>query len=385
MLTGIVPFGKPTPHAVMMAHVTEEPPSMTSLGQQTPLEVEAVVIKAMAKAPEDRYQWAGDLARDLGNAITCTGLSVTDPLDELVAAPESAAERGRTTALPATSTPPVAAALRDAAGSAPPSADTPSASPATPPVETAQKRSRPKWLWPVVGLLAAGVIAVTVVTCIVGIPLLSRLAQAGATPTWAPPQAVASHTPLPSAPPQAGEPIYQEDFTAPGSEWEISSGENAEYRVVGGVYSIQVHTQNWIAWNKLGLDLYNFEIEFEVTLVEGDSFNDAGLLYRFQDLDNYYEVDLNGEGSFRVGKQIDGEWTQILDWTDSPAIQPFGSVNRVRLVAEGDQFELIVNDLTVAQFTDDTYAGGSVAPVVTAYDEPPARATFDNIRIWELP
>jgi hypothetical protein len=59
-------------------------------------------------------------------------------------------------------------------------------------------------------------------------------------------------------------------------------------------------------------------------------------------------------------------------------------VNRVRLIAQGDQFEVIVNDQSVARFVDDTYSGGDIAPVVTAYDAPPARATFDNIRIWEI-
>ena len=40
---------------------------------------------------------------------------------------------------------------------------------------------------------------------------------------------------------------------------------------------------------------------------------------------------------------------------------------------------------SVARFVDDTYSSGKIAPVVTAYDDPPERATFDNIRIWELP
>jgi hypothetical protein len=57
----------------------------------------------------------------------------------------------------------------------------------------------------------------------------------------------------------------------------------------------------------------------------------------------------------------------------------------VRLIAEGNQFKVIVNDLTVGRFSDDTYHSGGIAPVVTAYDKPPARATFDNIRIWEIP
>jgi hypothetical protein len=241
-------------------------------------------------------------------------------------------------------------------------------------------RRRPKWLWPLIGVLGAGLVVVLILACLVGAPLLKRLLEDE------PPATVAlAPTVRPTITPRMrAEPAYREDFTAPGQEWEISSGENADYRVEGGVYSIAVKAQNWIAWNAVGVEFDDFEIEFEVALVEGDSYNDAGLLFRFQDRDNYYELDINGEQSLAVGKQIDGEWVQILDWTESPAIQGFGSVNRVRLIAQGDQFEVLVNDQSVARFGDETYSGGGIAPVVTAYDEPPARATFDNIRIWEL-
>lgn len=240
-----------------------------------------------------------------------------------------------------------------------------------------------------IGILAAGLIVVMILTCVVGIPLLGRLTQARATATNT--SAPATHTPAPTSTtalltsaPQAEEPAYQEDFAAPGDEWEISEGESATYRIEGGVYTIQVHQENWIAWNTIGLEFDDFEIEFEVALVDGDTYNDAGVLFRFQDRDNYYELDLNGEGSFAVGKQIDGEWYQILDWTGSPAIQAFGSVNRVRLIARGDQFEMIVNGQTIGRFVDDTYQSGGIALVVTAYDDPPAKATFDNLRIWAL-
>jgi len=183
---------------------------------------------------------------------------------------------------------------------------------------------------------------------------------------------------------ELGAPLYEEDFSSPGVEWEISKSEEAEYRVDGGAYSIEVLKANWIAWNMIGQEFADFEIEFEVALVEGDPYNDAGLLFRFQDADNYYEMDINGEGSFAVGKEVNDEWTQIVDWTSDPAVSGFGRVNRVRLVAEGDQFTLYVNDAFLVDLTDDSFASGGIGPVVTAYDEPPARATFDNITMWDI-
>jgi hypothetical protein len=181
---------------------------------------------------------------------------------------------------------------------------------------------------------------------------------------------------------EPAKPLYEEDFTSAGSEWETSTSEETEYKTEGGVFSITVLQENWIAWNLIGPEFTDFEIEFEVTLVEGDTYNDAGLLFRFQDSDNYYELDINGEGSYAVGKEVDGEWIQIVDWTSDPAIQPLGKVNRVRLEAKGGAFTLYVNDHYITEFTDTLFSSGGLAPVVTAYDEPPARATFDNIKVW---
>jgi hypothetical protein len=235
----------------------------------------------------------------------------------------------------------------------------------------------------------------TILICVVGVPLFNRLladvptATVAAAPTAVPTATLGSSAtsgPKSTATtaPQPGDSVYQEDFVSPGPEWEISSGENADYGIEGGVYSIEVKRQNWIAWNSIGGVYDDFVIEFEVALVDGDSYNDAGLLFRFQDRDNYYELDINGEGSYAVGKQVDGEWVQIVEWTSSSALQSLGAVNRVRLIADGDQFEVIANGQTIDRFADGDYPSGDIAPVVTAYDDPPARATFDNIRIWDL-
>jgi serine/threonine protein kinase len=70
MLTGHVPFTRSTPHAVLIAHITQEPPSITSITPSLPRAVEAVVRKAMAKDRESRYTRASELARDLETAAT---------------------------------------------------------------------------------------------------------------------------------------------------------------------------------------------------------------------------------------------------------------------------------------------------------------------------
>jgi serine/threonine-protein kinase len=70
MLTGRVPFSRSTPHAVLIAHMTQEPPSISSISPGLPAPVEAVVRKALTKDREKRYARVSDLGRDLAVATS---------------------------------------------------------------------------------------------------------------------------------------------------------------------------------------------------------------------------------------------------------------------------------------------------------------------------
>ena len=65
MLCGQAPYVSDTPARVMMMHVLEPVPNIQKVRADLPAGVEAVVAKAMAKDPKDRYSTAGELAADL--------------------------------------------------------------------------------------------------------------------------------------------------------------------------------------------------------------------------------------------------------------------------------------------------------------------------------
>jgi serine/threonine-protein kinase len=70
MLTGEVPFVRSNSMATVYAHVNEPPPPLRILRPETPKSVEAVVLKALAKRPEDRYQDGAHLVADFDLAAT---------------------------------------------------------------------------------------------------------------------------------------------------------------------------------------------------------------------------------------------------------------------------------------------------------------------------
>ncbi|HET8912272.1 MAG TPA: protein kinase [Ktedonobacteraceae bacterium] len=61
MLCGRLPFTGATPVAIAIKHMMEQPPSLSAINQSIPKSIEAVIMKAIAKNPDDRYKHANDL------------------------------------------------------------------------------------------------------------------------------------------------------------------------------------------------------------------------------------------------------------------------------------------------------------------------------------
>lgn len=68
MLAGHVPFSAESPTAVMMKHLQEEPPNLLEERSDLPQQVAAVVTRALAKRPEERFQTVADLSEGLAHA-----------------------------------------------------------------------------------------------------------------------------------------------------------------------------------------------------------------------------------------------------------------------------------------------------------------------------
>jgi tetratricopeptide (TPR) repeat protein len=70
MLAGEPPFGGPTAQAIIARHAHEHPPSLTVVRPELPSGVVAVVEKALAKIPADRYRTAEAMRDALATALT---------------------------------------------------------------------------------------------------------------------------------------------------------------------------------------------------------------------------------------------------------------------------------------------------------------------------
>jgi serine/threonine protein kinase len=70
MATGRVPFKAETPIAVVFKHIQDPLPPAHLVNPELPEAIELVILKALSKNPEDRYQTAGDMVRAIQAAIS---------------------------------------------------------------------------------------------------------------------------------------------------------------------------------------------------------------------------------------------------------------------------------------------------------------------------
>jgi serine/threonine protein kinase len=89
LLSGRPPFTGETPLAVARQHVEATPAPLRELAPHVPPSLERVVLRALAKRPEDRFASAGELAEALRRFVAL-GMEATAPLAPVAARPAAA-------------------------------------------------------------------------------------------------------------------------------------------------------------------------------------------------------------------------------------------------------------------------------------------------------
>lgn len=103
-----------------------------------------------------------------------------------------------------------------------------------------------------------------------------------------------------------------------------------------------------------------------------------GVVFRYTDQNNYYLFTMHQEGSFRrVVKNENGVFSKIVE--DSAGYSK-GQWYAVRIDAQGDKFNIYLDDQLIFEFSDSAHPQGKIGFHVTAM----AGAAFDNIVVDTL-
>ncbi len=103
--TGRIPYEADTPVAIVLKHVRESPPPPRQLNPHLSPALEQVILKALNKAPADRYQTAGAMTAALQAAIAAPG-AMAPAFQTTITAPEATSAPAAQPAIPTPTPPP---------------------------------------------------------------------------------------------------------------------------------------------------------------------------------------------------------------------------------------------------------------------------------------
>ncbi len=305
MLTNTLPFTADTNLALLMKHINEPLPSPRSVVPELPPAVEAVVYRATAKEPDSRYQSAGELAEELRLALG----------NQMVSERTWAVSRKQ---------------------------------------QKVGQLGRQPWLTTAI----TGAILVTAIA-VLGIAILSNQ-RTTATPA----------TPVISAM-TAGSVPFSTSFEAGddfNAGWPLRQEGLFTSRIENGSYFLRSQAPKQAHNAVYSPEYYQYSqmiVETDITLLP-DSQADSGygIVFRYQDENNFYVFAINGRQQVSIWKLEQGVWYELRggtdEWTVDPAVNPPGEPNHLSILVAGEHFTGFVNGARVIDVRDDTIAEGGI-------------------------
>lgn len=119
------------------------------------------------------------------------------------------------------------------------------------------------------------------------------------------------------------------------------------------------------AW--LNYPVSDFHLIVNCKHVRGSKAGSAfGVVFRIQDNFNYYWFRITDNQFFSVSVVEDSQWTNLVDWTRTDTIKPYG-VNEVEVLARETHFTFLINGQIVSELDDDRFSKGVVGLAVEGY------------------
>jgi hypothetical protein len=180
--------------------------------------------------------------------------------------------------------------------------------------------------------------------------------------------------------------VFVDPLDHPGGGWPSVSSEEADTYYEDGVYKINVKKSNYDWLSTPAIPAKDLRIEVSAAVTKGEA-QTYGLFFNYAGHLRALEFSVRGnQYSLRRVYPYSGE-EAIVPWTVSPYINPAPAWNRLRLIRQGTQVELYINDhyLASATIDDDGMASSDLVFGLAAHtSQGSINVQFDNFRFASL-
>lgn len=376
MVTGRVPFVAETPLAVVLMHVSDRLPLPTSIKADTPESIERVILKALAKEPDDRFSTAGEFLAAWHSALEDTG-SKSERQAATIIAPQTVLQ----TEIAKPAITPNASGVRTQAK--------PALATKTP--SNSGGSSSIGWI---IGCLIVACLFFTIAGAGVYVfnaqgffsqgqePVITDVPASATVTNILPPE----NTPTPAA---VNEPILEDDFSS--QDWGTGTDSDSSVEYDGETLRMIIYTTNYYVWSTP--DDVNYDnVHMEVTVLNNstDSATAFGFICDKQEATaSHYFLGITPGGEYVIGLAADGQEDVFLTndnaWGDSSLIANNADSYRVSVECENGRLALYVDGQLVDEVFNSTYTSGGVALFTWSGDEVTnVDVSFDDFQMTQI-
>jgi hypothetical protein len=193
-----------------------------------------------------------------------------------------------------------------------------------------------------------------------------------------------------------GELVFQEAFSDNRNEWAVGGFGDVvadsliqrKFEFHEGEYRATSHEWGARAWCTQCGTYGDASYELIARFKEGGDDAFYGIVFRVNpnNTDEFYLFEVYAEGAYSFWRHSSGgNWDGIIPRTDHEIVTVGKGTNILGVVASGSHFDLYVNNTLVDSADDDHYTEGWVGVYVETGAGNTGTASFDAMRIYELP
>jgi eukaryotic-like serine/threonine-protein kinase len=145
---------------------------------------------------------------------------------------------------------------------------------------------------------------------------------------------------------------------------------------------IEVFKTDSFFWTNPGKEFSDFVFEIDGTKQAGPDNNGYGVILRYVDQNNFYRFDISSDGYYGFGYYKGDNWTSLIDWTESSAINQGDATNTITVLCKGSKFTFFINGEKLTDFTDTTFSAGDIGLWAGAVEESGVKIAFDQLSVW---
>jgi hypothetical protein len=185
-----------------------------------------------------------------------------------------------------------------------------------------------------------------------------------------------------------GAATLSDNFTRPTGLWTVDTGRDALRTIATGQLTVRVPEPELFRWSTLqGADGFSdFYAEVDAAEEAGPADAMLGIIFRYEDIDNFYAFVIRADGWYALLKYLDGEVSRPIDWGESTVLETGdGAANKLGVLADGSEISIYANAVELGRVQDPNFVQGQIALVGGTNKEGNLVTSFDNFGLWVKP